>query len=145
MIRLLLHLATGMLLSGRRRHREALAEYSAAERMQARLEGPHALMPQLTSWRLSTQARLGHLRQARASFVALDGQLARCAEIGNARAVIGLAEADPGTALDAVRDVLDGSAPAVGYMTVVEAHLLAALAHRDLGISERRRSRSRAH
>jgi LuxR family maltose regulon positive regulatory protein len=32
-----------------------------------------------------------------------------------------------------VRDVLDGTAPVIGSVTVVEAHLLAGLAHRDLG------------
>jgi LuxR family maltose regulon positive regulatory protein len=32
-----------------------------------------------------------------------------------------------------VRDVLDGTAPAIGYVTVVEANLLAASAHRELG------------
>ena len=36
-------------------------------------------------------------------------------------------------ALDAVRDVLDGTAPVIGDVTVVEAHLLAGLAHRELG------------
>jgi LuxR family transcriptional regulator, maltose regulon positive regulatory protein len=32
-----------------------------------------------------------------------------------------------------VADVLDGTAPVVGYVTVMEAHLLAGLAHRGLG------------
>ncbi len=32
-----------------------------------------------------------------------------------------------------MQDVLDGIAPAIGYVTVVEANLLAALAHRELG------------
>jgi LuxR family transcriptional regulator, maltose regulon positive regulatory protein len=32
-----------------------------------------------------------------------------------------------------LRDVLDGTAPVIGYVTVVEAHLLAGLAHRELG------------
>jgi LuxR family maltose regulon positive regulatory protein len=32
-----------------------------------------------------------------------------------------------------VQDVLNGIAPATGYVTVVEANLLAALAHRELG------------
>jgi LuxR family maltose regulon positive regulatory protein len=32
-----------------------------------------------------------------------------------------------------VRDVLDGTAPVIGYVTVVEAQLLAALAYRELG------------
>jgi LuxR family maltose regulon positive regulatory protein len=47
--------------------------------------------------------------------------------------VIFLAEGDPAGALRAVQDVLDGTAPAIGYVTVVEAHLLAGLAHRELG------------
>ena len=132
-IRLLLHLATGMLLSGRRWQREALAEYRAAERLQAQLEGSHALTRQLTSWRLATQARLGQLSEARGSLAALDPVQAGSAEIGNARAAICLAEGNPDAALDAVQDVLNGVAPAIGYVTVVEAHLLAALAHRELG------------
>ena len=32
-----------------------------------------------------------------------------------------------------MRDVLDGTAPVIGYVTVVEAQLLAGLAHRELG------------
>jgi hypothetical protein len=47
--------------------------------------------------------------------------------------VICLAEGDPAGALGALRDVLDGTAPVIGYVTVVEAHLLAGLAHRELG------------
>jgi LuxR family maltose regulon positive regulatory protein len=132
-MRLLLHMGTGMVLSGRRRQREALAEYSAAEHLQAQLEGSHALAHQLAGWRLATQARLGQLSEARASLAALDAETAGSAEIGNARAAICLAEGDPAPALAAVRDVLTGAAPAIGYVTVVEAHLLAALAHRELG------------
>jgi LuxR family maltose regulon positive regulatory protein len=47
--------------------------------------------------------------------------------------VICLAEGDPAAALGTVRDVLDGAAPVVGYVTVVEAQLLAGLAYRQLG------------
>jgi LuxR family maltose regulon positive regulatory protein len=133
LIRLVLHMGTGQLLSGRRRQREALAEYSAAEHLQAQLEGPHALMPQLTGWRLATQARLGQLSEARAALAALDAELAASAEIGNARAAIALAAGSPAAALAATEDVLTGMAPAIGYVTVVEANLLAALAHRELG------------
>jgi LuxR family maltose regulon positive regulatory protein len=64
---------------------------------------------------------------------ALADERASSGEIRNARAVICLAEGDPAGALDAVREVLDGTAPVIGYVTVVEAHLLAALAHRELG------------
>jgi LuxR family transcriptional regulator, maltose regulon positive regulatory protein len=132
-IRLLLHLCTGLLMSGQRRQREALAEFRAAEDLQEQLEGSHALMRQLTGFRLATQARLGQLSEARASLAALDADLAGSGEIGNARAVISLAEGNPATALAAIRDVLNGVAPVVGYMAVIDANLLAALAHRELG------------
>jgi LuxR family maltose regulon positive regulatory protein len=133
LIRLLLHMGTGMLFAGRQMRHQALAEYSAAEDLQAQLEGSHALARQLTSWRLATQARLGQLSEARASLAALDDGLASSGEIGNARAAICLAEGNPAAALAAVQDVLNGIAPAIGYVTVVEANLLAALAHRELG------------
>jgi LuxR family maltose regulon positive regulatory protein len=132
-LRLLLHMGTGMLLSCRRRHGAALAEYSAAEHLQAQMEGSHALTRQLTSWRLATQARLGQFSEARASLAVLEAELAGSGEISNARAVLCLADDDPAAALAAVQDVLDGQAPAIGYVTVVETHLLAALAHRRLG------------
>jgi LuxR family maltose regulon positive regulatory protein len=132
-ISLLLHMGTGILMSGRRRQREALAEYSAAERLQAQLKGSHALTRQLTGFRLATQARLGQLSEARASLAALDAELAVSGEIGNARAAICLAEGDPAAALAVVHDVLSGRAPAIGYMTVIDANLLAALAHSELG------------
>jgi LuxR family maltose regulon positive regulatory protein len=133
LIWLLLHLGTGVLLSGRRRQREALAEYSAAEHLQAQLEGSHALARQLTSFRLATQARLGQLSEARTALAALDAELAGSGEIGTARAAICLAEGNPAAALAAVQDVLNGTAPVIGYVTLVEGHLLAALAHRELG------------
>ena len=88
---------------------------------------------QLAGFKLSTQARLGRIGEARASLAALDADLAGSGEIGNARAVICLAEGNPADALDVVHEVVDGKAPATGYMTVVEANLLASLAHRDLG------------
>jgi LuxR family transcriptional regulator, maltose regulon positive regulatory protein len=132
-IRLLLHIGTGALLAGRRRLREALAEFIAVELLQAQLEGSHALAGQLTSWRLATQARLGQLSEAQASLAALDPDLAGSGEIDNARTAICLAGGDPTAALTPVQRVLSGVAPVIGYVTVVEANLLSALAHRELG------------
>jgi LuxR family transcriptional regulator, maltose regulon positive regulatory protein len=132
-IRQLLHLATGRLHAGRGRHREALEELRAAERLQSQLEGPHALASKVTGWMLATQARLGLLGQARASLAALDDQRANSGDIRNARAVICLAEGDAAGALDAVASVLDGTAPVIGRSTVVESALLAAFARRELG------------
>jgi len=132
-IRLLLHIGTGALLAGRRRLREALAEFIAVELLQDQLEGSHALAGQLTSWRLATQARLGLLSDAKAGLAALDADLAGYGEIDNARAAICLAEGDPAAALAPLQRVLGGVAPVIGYVTVVEAHLLAVLAYHELG------------
>ncbi|HZA80963.1 MAG TPA: LuxR C-terminal-related transcriptional regulator, partial [Actinomycetes bacterium] len=129
----LLHLATGMLHAGRGRHHVALEEFTAAERLQSQLVGSHALASQVTGWMLATQARLGQAGQARASLAALTDEQANAGELRNARAVICLVEGDPAGALDALAEVLDGTAPIIGPVTVVEAQLLAALAHRALG------------
>ena len=132
-IRLLLHQTAGILHAGRGRRHEALEEFSAAEHLGSQLEGLQALASQVTGWLLATQARLGLPGEARARLAALDDERADSGEIRNARAVICLAEGDPAGALGAVRDVLDGTAPVLGYVTVVEADLLAGLAYRELG------------
>jgi LuxR family maltose regulon positive regulatory protein len=132
-IRLLLRQTAGILHAGRGRHREALEEFGAVEHLESQLEGSQALASQVTGWRLATQARLGLTGEARAALAALDDEQAGSGEIRNALAAICLAEGDPAGALDALHDVLDGAAPVLGYVTVVEAHLLAGLAHRELG------------
>jgi LuxR family transcriptional regulator, maltose regulon positive regulatory protein len=130
---LLLQHTTAILHACRGRLPEALEEFSAAERLRSQLEGSHALASQVTGWLLATQARLGRPDEARAALAALEDERAGSGEILNARAVICLAEGDPAGALGAVQPVLDGTAPVIGYPTVVESHLLAGLAHRELG------------
>jgi LuxR family maltose regulon positive regulatory protein len=132
-IRLLLHQTAGMLHACRGRHHEALEEFSAVEDLASQMEGSQALAGQVTGWRLATQARLGRPGEARAYLAALDDERATSGEIRNARAVICLAEGDPAGALGTLHDVLDGTAPVLGYTTVVETHLLVGLAHRELG------------
>jgi LuxR family maltose regulon positive regulatory protein len=122
-----------MLHAGRGRHPEALEEFGAAEHLASQLEGSQALASQVTGWLLATQARAGLPGEARARLAALDDERANSGEIRNARAVICLADGDPPGALGALHDVLDGTAPVLGYTTVTEAHLLAGLAHRQLG------------
>jgi LuxR family maltose regulon positive regulatory protein len=132
-ITLLMHQVAGMLHVGRGRIREALEEFSEAERLQARLAGPHALANQVTGWMLATQARIGRTSEAGAAIAALDDERANSGEIRNARAAVCLADGDPAGALGAVQAIFDGSAPVTGYITVVEAQLVAGRAHRDLG------------
>jgi LuxR family maltose regulon positive regulatory protein len=132
-IRLLLHQTAGMLHAGRGRHHEALEEFGAAEDLASQLEGSQALASQMTGWLLAAQARLGMTGEARALLAALDDERAGSGEIRNAYAVICLAEGDPAGALGALHDVLDGTAPVLGFTTIIETHLLAGLAHRELG------------
>ena len=132
-IRLLVHIVNGMLQASRGRHHEAFEEFSAAERLRSQLEGSHALASQVTGWLLAMQARLGRPGEARAVLATVDDERAGSGEIRDACAVIALAEGDPAGALGVLADVLDGTAPVIGYVTVVEADLLAGLAHRELG------------
>jgi LuxR family maltose regulon positive regulatory protein len=132
-IRLRLHLVTGMLHAGRGCRREAFEEFRAAGRLQPQLASSLALGGQVSGWTLASQARLGLAGEARAALAALAEEKARSGEICNAQAVICLADGDPAGALRAARRVLDGTAPVTGYVTVVEAELLGALAYRALG------------
>jgi LuxR family transcriptional regulator, maltose regulon positive regulatory protein len=132
-IRLLVHIAGGMLQAGRGRHHEALREFSVAETLGSQLADPHALANRVTGWMLAAQARRGMPGEARARLAALDEERARSAEITNARAVICLAEGDPAGALGLVQRLLDGAASVTGSVTGVEAQLIAGLAHRELG------------
>jgi LuxR family transcriptional regulator, maltose regulon positive regulatory protein len=132
-ITLLLHQTAGLLHAGRGRHHEALEEFGAAEDLGSQLADSQALATRTTRWLPATQARLGMTGQARALIAALDDQLASSGEIRNALAVICLAEGNPAAALAAVASVLDGTAPVLGDVTVIEAHLLAGLAHQQLG------------
>jgi LuxR family transcriptional regulator, maltose regulon positive regulatory protein len=129
----MVHGVSGMLQAGRGRHHEALQEFSAAEYLGSQLADSHALARQVTGWVVATQTRLGRCGEARALLAAVDDERASSGEIRNALAVICLAEGDPARALGALRDVLDDAAPVLGYVTVVEAQLLAGLAHRQLG------------
>ncbi|MGY4766277.1 LuxR C-terminal-related transcriptional regulator [Kribbella sp. CWNU-51] len=132
-VRLLIHLITAILRAARGRLPEALAELGAAEQMRARITGKHALTSRVTGWTIATQARLGEIDQARATLAAVDDQLAAAGEIRTAAAVIRLAEHDPAGARRELRPVFDGAAPVNPYATLIEAHLLDALACRDLG------------
>ena len=132
-VRLLVHLIAASLPAARGHHREALTELTAARRVQALMVGQHALATRVTSWTMATQARLGMVGQARATLAGLDERQAAAGEIRNAAAVIRLAEQDPAGARRELRPVLDGRAPVNPHLTMVEAHLLDALACRDLG------------
>ncbi|HUE27217.1 MAG TPA: LuxR C-terminal-related transcriptional regulator, partial [Solirubrobacteraceae bacterium] len=136
-----LHVATGMLRAGRGQHRSALEEFAAAARAQSLLTGVHALAPRITGWLAATQARLGMGDEARATLAEFSAEPRRIGAIYegqmgaiyNARAVIFLTEGDPAAALDELGGVLDAAPPAVPVFTLVETHLLAGIAHLEMG------------
>ena len=81
-----------------------------------------ALASRVTGWLLTTQARLGMTSEARAALTALDDEWAMSGEIGNARAVICLADGDPDGALAALWDVLDGTALSPELLEALPRH-----------------------
>jgi LuxR family transcriptional regulator, maltose regulon positive regulatory protein len=132
-IQLLIHLISAILSTARGQDRKALAEFRAAGQMQALMVGQHALTSGVVAWTIATQARLGHVEQARAALAAVDDRLLTAGEIRNAAAIIRLAEQDPVGARRELEPVLDGGATASPHHTLIEANLLDALACRDLG------------
>ena len=130
----LLHMVTGMLHAGRGQHQSALEEFAAGAQAQSLLTGVHALAAPIAGWLAATQARLGMPDEARATLTGFSAERERMGGIYNARAVICLAEGDPATALDVLRDVRDVTPPVdFPAFALVEAHLLAGIAHLDLG------------
>ena len=132
-IRLLVRLTAAILEAANGHGHRALAEFAAARQMQAHMVGTHGLTGRVEAWTIATKARLGMIGPARAALAAIDGPEASAGEIRNAAAVIRLAEDDPAAARRELRLVLDGEVPVLSYLTQVEAHLLDALACRDLG------------
>jgi LuxR family maltose regulon positive regulatory protein len=130
-----MYVATGQLHAGRQQHQSALEQFAAAARTQAMLTGVHALAPRITGWLAATQARLGMLDEARTTlgdYSAEPERMGAVHAIDNARAVIFMAEGDAAAALEALRDVQD-TTQGVRAFTLVETHLLAGIAHLDLG------------
>jgi LuxR family maltose regulon positive regulatory protein len=132
-IGLSMHLVTGMLHAARGFNYEALEEFTSAGRLQSELTGTHRVTSQITGWLAATQARLGMVQAARTTLETTTDDRADWGEIYNAYAVIHLAENCPKEALGALQAVLARIAPVIHDFTVVEAHLLAARAHLELG------------
>jgi LuxR family maltose regulon positive regulatory protein len=128
----MLHMVTGMLHAGRGQHHSALEAFAAAAHAQSQLTGLHALAQPTVGWLAATQARLGMRDEARTTLTEFSAE--RHQMFYNARAVISLVEGDPAMALDVLRDVRDVTPPAdFPAFGLVESHLLAGIAHLQLG------------
>ena len=130
----LLHMVTGQLHAARGQHQAALEAFAAGARAQSLLTGVHALATPVVGWLAATQARLGMPDEARETLTGFSAEPESDGSfIYNARAVICMAEGDPAGALDVLRDVPDVTPPTGPAFTLVETHLLAGIAHLDLG------------
>jgi LuxR family maltose regulon positive regulatory protein len=130
----LLHMVTGMLHAGRGEHQSALEALTAAVQAQSLLTGVHILAPVIAAWLAATQARLGMPDEARATLDEFSIEHERMVGIDLARAAISLAEGDPATALAVLGDVQHFmQPPGFPAYALVEAHVLAGLAHLALG------------
>jgi len=133
-VAVLVHTVSGMLNAGRGQNQLALGDFEAAAQAQSRLSGVHAFAAGITAWRAATQARLGMPDQARSSLTGSSAESERMTGVSNARAVIWLAEGDPATALEVLREDQDSTpANSCPPYVLVEAHLLAGTAHLRLG------------
>ena len=131
---LIVHHARGLLWLVQDRPAEALESFCAAQRMQTFLADKHPFALRTQARLLQTQACMGQLGAARAAIEEI-GEVERGAsEIRLAAAVIHLTDSNPEQALDALRPVLEGSAPAMHPSSAkTEAQVLDAVAHEQLG------------
>jgi LuxR family maltose regulon positive regulatory protein len=70
---------------------------------------------------------------ARATLAGFSAEADDIGPINNAHAVISLIEGDPAAALDVLRELRETSPPVAPPFTLVETHLLAGIAHLNLG------------
>jgi LuxR family transcriptional regulator, maltose regulon positive regulatory protein len=129
----LLHMVTGQLHLARGRHQAALEAFASGAQAQALLTGVHLLATPVVGWLAATQARLGMLDEARETLTGFSAESGRTGFVYNARAAICLREGDPAGALDVLRGVPDVTPPSGPAFTLVETHLLAGIAHLELG------------
>ena len=130
----LLHMVTGMLHAGRNEHQLTVEALTAAVESQSRLSGAHILAPVAAEWLAATQARLGKPAEARATLDNFSTEHVRVRDLDLGRAAISLAEGDPATALTVLGDVGEmRPPPGIPAYALVEAHVLAGLAHLALG------------
>jgi LuxR family maltose regulon positive regulatory protein len=131
-----------MLHAARGEHPASLEELELADERMTLLEGEHLLAPQVSGWIVRAQTRLGRPDRARLVLTGLPPARAETGAVHVARALVELADGGAADALAQLHPVLDGTSRVTDPVTLVEAHLLAGLAH--LGLGARREARAAA-
>jgi LuxR family maltose regulon positive regulatory protein len=128
-----LHSARAQFELARGRDKDALAAFQVAERQAARLVGPHPMARLVRASLLRTLVRIGAIDQAEQGLAQLGEAERDTGEMRATLATLQLAQGDPQAATRTLGPVLDGSAPVVHRVSVVEALLLEATARDTLG------------
>jgi LuxR family transcriptional regulator, maltose regulon positive regulatory protein len=123
----------GLLELARGRDSEALAAFSAAERLAGHFAAPHYLVPPARARLLLALVRLGELEQAEQALAELGDQDRDRGDIRTAVAALRLAQGEPHAATAALAPVLEGSAPVTNRSLQNQAFLLEAIARDALG------------
>jgi LuxR family maltose regulon positive regulatory protein len=124
-----LHHVEGMLALAQARLDDALASFSAGQRLAGTLRAPHFLAPILRQWELRVHLRLGEVDAVRAALP----DVVPGAQTSNLAALVALAADDPDAAAEAVAPVLAGEAFVFHVNVEIEALLLDALSRTALG------------
>jgi LuxR family transcriptional regulator, maltose regulon positive regulatory protein len=128
-----LHQARGMLELARGHDASALAAHRAAEKLGELLIAAHPLATQARALLLRTLVRLGETGRTEAALAAMEQRERETGHMRIAAAVLRLAQHHPQAATVALAPVLDGSAPLLQSVWLVEALLLEAVARDALG------------
>lgn len=123
----------GDLLSGEGRLPEAIDAYLAAGRLQQVLVTRHILAGPGREFIALLQLRAGDAEAARTTLASLDDDDRRHAEARLAIAALRVAEGAPAEAIEALADVLAGTVPVLRVGAMVQALVVAAAAHNELG------------
>ena len=131
---LIVHHARGLLHSVDGRLEDALAEFRAAQRMQALLASEHPLTTELRNRILQVRVRMGETGAVRSALSGMDVDERARADMRIAAATLHVAEDDPGSAVDALAPVIERTAPVLHPVwAAIEASLLDAVARQQLG------------
>ncbi len=126
------HYARGVLELARGRDVDALAAFRAAKRLARHLAG-HYLVTQTLTLLLHTLVRMGKTEHAERVLADLGEHDRERGEIRTATAALRLAQDNPHAATAALGPVLDGSAPMLRRIWLVDAFTLEAIARDALG------------
>jgi LuxR family maltose regulon positive regulatory protein len=116
------------LLPGRG-HEEALGEFRAVDQRQDLFVPPKMVTVEVRGLLLQAQARLGQTATAKVVLAGMPEDDRNWGEMRAALAAAELVDGNAQAALEAVAPVLDGSAPVVHVVSLVQALLLDAIAH----------------